>query len=294
MTDELFQRANVKMLAGYFAGREDVVMAFLFGSRAAKGGLEESDWDIACYLDSGPGVVECGAQRTYSQESEIWGDLAVILGTDNVDMVVLNSCPAEVAASAVRGEALVVKDKMLQREFMLRIASESEDFRRAADEYAQVYWRSSSLSEEDRAVLRRRLVFLDSELRDAGKYRNMKRAEYESDSSKRREVERWIENLMNGAIDVCKTILASEKQAMPSTYRQVLRGAGVLPDFSEELAERLAAWSELRNILAHEYLDMRWRRIEDFLGGAERYFGQLLEAARKRVSEAGPAREEGN
>ena len=71
MTDELFQRADVKMLADYFAGREDVVMAFLFGSRAAKGGLEESDWDIACYLDSGPGVVECGAQRTYSQESEI-------------------------------------------------------------------------------------------------------------------------------------------------------------------------------------------------------------------------------
>lgn len=272
-----------KSLKDYFAGRNDVLMAFLFGSRAQKRAAGVSDWDIAVYFKPLSPAPEWEHDRAYPAESEIWGDLTRLLETDYVDLVVLNRTPANIAASAIQGLPLVIKDRKIYLEFMLIITREAEDYRRTAREYAEVYWRSSSLSREDADVLNRRLVFLDSELRDADKFQKLTQKEYEADSMKRRQVERWIENLMNAAIDIAKTILASEKRPTPSSYREILRAMGSLPDFPETLGTRLAGWAELRNILAHEYLDIRWKRIEDFVQTSPPCFRQLIDGVKKRL-----------
>ncbi len=271
----------MEKLKTYFSSREDVIFAFLFGSQAGKEVLDASDWDIAVYFKPIKAALEWECQdREYPQEHKIWGDCIEILATDNVDLIVLNRIPASIAALAVKGLPLSIKDRALYLEFMLAVTRQAEDYNQTVKEYAQVYWRSSSLSEIDKNIINKRLIFLDSELKDAGRFRLLKQQEYESDNTKRREVERWIENLINAAIDISKTILASQKRPVPSTYREVLRTIGVLENFSKEVGEELANWAELRNILAHEYLDIRWKRIEDFIKRSEPYLKKLIESVK--------------
>ncbi|HHT9126241.1 MAG TPA: type VII toxin-antitoxin system HepT family RNase toxin [Candidatus Brocadiia bacterium] len=215
-------RIKIKRLKGYSRNEESVLVAFLFGSKAKKRSSKISDWDIACYFKPISNTVEWECERDYPQESKVWGDLVEILETDNVDFIVLNRAPANIAASAIQGLPLVIKDRKLYLEFMLIVTREAEDYRQIVQEYAEIYWRSSSLSKEDREILNKRLVFLDLELQDSKEYSSLTKSEHETDRRKRREVERWIENLMNAAIDVSKTILASKKRAILSSYREVL------------------------------------------------------------------------
>ena len=274
---------EIKQLKKYFKGQDDVLMAFVFGSQVKEKCAKISDWDIACYFRPLSNTIEWEKERDYPEESKIWGDLTKILETDNVDFIVLNRVPANIAASAIKGLPLVIKDRRLYLEFMLIITREAEDYRQTAREYAEIYWRSSSLNEEDKDILNKRLIFLDSELKDADKFHNVTQFEYERDNAKRREVERWVENLMNAAIDISKTILASEKRPIPSSYREILRGISLLSDFPKDLGEQLANWAELRNILAHEYLDIRWKRIEDFIQKSEPYFRKFIEIVKIKV-----------
>lgn len=275
---------KIALLKDYFSRRPDVLMAFVFGSKAKGHSSKISDWDIGIYFKPQSSVIEWETEREYPEENKIWGDLVEIMGTDAVDLVVLNSVSATIADSVLRGIPLVIKDRKIYLEFLLIVTREAEDYRRTTEEYAQVYWRSSSLSEEDKHIVNRRLIFLDTELADADKFNNLTQLEYEKDRTKRRDVERWIENLVNAAIDIAKTILASQKRPIPSTYRETLKSISTLQDFPKDLGEQLANWSELRNILAHEYLDIRWKRIEDFIKNAEPYFKDLVTAVKKLVS----------
>lgn len=276
-------RSKIKKLQEYFKKRDDALMAFLFGSRAKKESSKISDWDIACYFKPISNILEIESQRGYPMEDRVWNDLTVILKTDDVDLLVLNRAPASVAASAIQGLPLAIKDFKFYLEFMLRITQEAEDYRQTVQEYAEVYWRSSSLSDEDRDILSRRLVFLDSELKDFNKFQGLTQFDYERDNAKRREAERWVENLINAAIDISKTILASEKQKIPSSYREVLRSISFVTDFPKEMGEQLADWAGLRNILAHEYLDIRWKRVEGFIQKSEPYFKKFIEIARTKM-----------
>ncbi|MFH0819985.1 MAG: HepT-like ribonuclease domain-containing protein [bacterium] len=274
-------KKKIKLLKEYFFRRSEVLMAFVFGSQAKKKAGKISDWDIAIYFQPCSKEIEWESNRRYPQEEKIWLDLVELLETDQVDLVVLNRASASVAASALQGLPLIIKDRQLFLEFMLIVSREAEDYRQTAKEYAEIYWRSSSLSEEDKYILNRRVIFLDSELKDAAKFRELNQLEYEKDSTKRREVERWIENLINAAIDITKIILASQKRPIPSTYKEVLRALEILPNCPKNLGEQLAVWAELRNILAHEYLDIRWRRIEDFIKKSESYFQNLIKMVKE-------------
>lgn len=274
-------KKKIKLLKEYFSRRSEVLMAFVFGSQAKKKAGKISDWDIAIYFQPCSKEIEWESNRRYPQEEKIWSDLVELLETDQVDLVVLNRASASVAASALQGLPLIIKDRQLFLEFMLIVSREAEDYRQTAKEYAEIYWRSSSLSEEDKYILNRRVIFLDSELKDAAKFRELNQLEYEKDSTKRREVERWIENLINAAIDITKIILASQKRPIPSTYKEVLRALEILPNCPKNLGEHLAIWAELRNILAHEYLDIRWRRIEDFIKKSESYFQNLIKMVKE-------------
>ncbi len=71
-------------LRNYFQRRTDVLFAYLFGS-SSKGRITPlSDIDIAVYLSG----------RDFSETRlDIIGDLMNILGTDEIDLVVLNSAP---------------------------------------------------------------------------------------------------------------------------------------------------------------------------------------------------------
>lgn len=83
-------------------------------------------------------------------------------------------------------------------------------------------------------------------------------------------MERWIENIVNSSIDISKIILVSEKVSLADTYRELVASLSLIPGFSKEDMETLAEWVRFRNIIAHEYLDIRWGSIKKFIQEAER------------------------
>ena len=52
---------------------------------------------------------------------------------------------------------------------------------------------------------------------------------------------------------------------MPKTYQQALLKFGLFAGLKEKEAEELSAFARLRNILAHEYLEVTYGSIKKFI-----------------------------
>jgi uncharacterized protein YutE (UPF0331/DUF86 family) len=121
------------------------------------------------------------------------------------------------------------------------------------------------LERETKTRLIKHTTFLEDELRDYENFKSLSQNEYNKERDKRRNVERWIENIINSSIDVAKIILASEKILLPDTYRESIAMLSLVPNFDKETIEYLTEWVRLRNIISHEYLDIRWNSINRFI-----------------------------
>lgn len=98
------------LLEQYFAQRDDVAFAFLFGSQAGGRATVRSDVDVAVYfIPATRHPLEFEEDVRYAAEDGVLGDLSRLLGKD-VELLVLNRAPAEVAASALCGIQICVRD----------------------------------------------------------------------------------------------------------------------------------------------------------------------------------------
>ena len=113
------------------------------------------------------------------------------------------------------------------------------------------------MKREIKVRLIKHITFLENELEDFEAFKSLSWEEYQRERSKRRDVERWIENIVNSSIDISKIILVSEKVSLADTYRELVASLSLIPGFSKEDMETLAEWVRFRNIIAHEYLDIR-------------------------------------
>lgn len=129
---------------------------------------------------------------------------------------------------------------------------------------------------EDRERLIRYIDFMKSELSDFPKFSKIDWKTYNGDKDTRRNIERWIENIVNCSIDMAKVILATEDKRIPASYKGILKELGITEHFDETFAENISRWAVLRNILAHEYLDIRWTTIKEFIQAAEPVYRTLL------------------
>ena len=136
---------------------------------------------------------------------------------------------------------------------------------------------------EDRARLIRYLDFMESELSDFPKFSKIDWKIYSENKDLRRNLERWIENLVNCSIDIAKVILVAENRRIPSTYKEALKEIGATQYFDEEFGEAISQWAALRNILAHEYLDIRWNSIKKFILSAEPVYKKLIDKIKSLV-----------
>lgn len=80
--------------------------------------------------------------------------------------------------------------------------------------------------------------------------------------------------------------LADEGADVPQSYREVFQALGAREVVTPELAERLAAASGLRNLVAHRYGVLDWVRIHEIassnLGELAEFCAALARAAEKR------------
>lgn len=275
---------HIQRLIEYFERRADVAMAFIFGSRAKARDHNGSDWDIGVYFNPISGSLEWEEDREYAGEERIWNDCIDILKNDNVDMVVLNRAPATVADAAVRGIPLVIKDRALFLKFMLVVTKEAEDYHRFTDEYFAIHQRSGSLTPQDKGNLERMIVFLEEQLSIYPDFRKLSKSGYENNIHQRNDVERWIENIINASVDISKVVLASGKKSVPDTYKDSVRRAMESLGLPEDSTEKFEKWVKLRNILAHEYLDIKWKKISDFIANSEPICRLLISSAKDFIA----------
>ncbi len=269
-------------LKSYFAKRDDVVFAFVFGSQSTGLTHTLSDWDIAVYLTPHQwGELETG--HSYKGEAEIRADVSRIVLSD-IDLVILNRARPSLVFSVLNsGVPLVINDMRLYFTLLSRTHYDAVDYWNFVQDYRILYERAASLTLEARALLLEHLTFLENELSDAKNFSIITRKEYLENRNMRRNIERWIENCVMGALDIAKIILASEKRDVPQTYKDMLREFG-MSFVSNEFAEEFSEYASLRNILAHEYLDLRWDRIEAFLRDAEKLYSQFVSAVKEYLA----------
>lgn len=263
------EKDKVQQLKDYLAKNQTVSLAFLYGSTAKGRQTDESDVDLAVYL------------QDTTQENRIWQEVSKIVGQE-VDLVVLNNAPATLTANVFKtGLPLAIKNRVLYWNLYLDKTLEAEDFADFVQSYWQIYQRSRSLIPEDRTRFLERLEFLTSEMVELEKFRAITQKQYQENKPTRRELERWTENIINALIDCAKIILASRKKAMPKTYEEALRELALMAGLDEGQALRLSSLARLRNILAHEYLDILYDRIKIFLDELPKLYEQIAEFLKK-------------
>ena len=275
---------KIALLKDYFAKKQDIVMAFVFGSYAKSREMSESDLDIAIYFQPTNSMLEWEETKQYENEDKIWSEIERMAGI-KTDLVVLNRAPATMAAAIIsEGVPIVIKDYALYLRFLLTVSSAAEYFREFTIDFWNIKQRSRSLTDIDRDRLIRIADFLETELKEYPAFISLNQKIYESDAATRRNAERWAENIVNSSIDMAKIVLASEKKRIPQTYREILRELSLINDFDQEAAEKLAQFAKLRNILAHEYLDIRFVQIKKFIQESEPAYRQLLDFVKKFVA----------
>ncbi|MGE5585100.1 MAG: type VII toxin-antitoxin system HepT family RNase toxin [Bacillota bacterium] len=147
-----------------------------------------------------------------------------------------------------------------------------------------------SLSVEQVESIMRRLDFMKVEAGDISRFTSMTQAEYMLDRDRRRSLERLVENVVNASIDVVKIVLSAGDLPIPDTYRDLMLQAGMAGFIEGGLAERLAEMTRLRNILAHQYLDIRWVGLRAFVDEAPTLVKEFIRSIEDLLNEAGGSR----
>lgn len=109
------------------------------------------------------------------------------------------------------------------------------------------------------------MEFAKAELADLREHRALDYATYQADRVLRRNLERMIENICNAVCDTGKIMLAQYDVPMPDTYRDIFVKLAAVGATSAGLSQRLGDAIRVRNILAHQYLDLKWEYIKGFL-----------------------------
>lgn len=261
-----------------------LTFAVLFGSAAAGRMRPDSDIDVAVYGATG-GRLEIEQEREIDRETEI--QIALERATQrNVELLILNRAPATVCAAALTtGRIVLLRDRALYTRYLLAVTTAATDFLQTECEYRAIRGRSRSLSPVDRSRLERIVDFIDTELEDRERFRGITQRRYRSDRDLRRNLERWVETLINAAIDIGKVVLSASGRPLPYTYGQLLADLETLPGFTG-LSGRLQPLAAVRNLMAHEYLDLRFGRVARFTDEGAGAVGELARRTRAWTRQA--------
>ena len=283
----MLTEAKLNELKEYFSRQPEVALAFLFGSEAKGTTHAESDVDIGVYFKPATRALEYETDKYYPEEEKIWSDLDKIIGRQ-VELVVLNRAPVTLFA-AVLGEGVKIfcRDEVLLGRLTPAIEDLAEEFVNLVDDFVEIKARSRSLSSADRTRLRGLIDFIRDQLPDFRGFASVTQFQYERDKSIKRNLERCAETLTTALIDVAKILVASAKRPIPRTYKSIVRDLAFLDGFDESTAVALAGFSDLRNLLAHEYLDLRFSLLSKFVKDGEPLYRRLLDFTETFITSAG-------
>lgn len=141
------------------------------------------------------------------------------------------------------------------------------------------------MEKEFKFRLVKHIEFLENELKDYPAFKGLAWREYNADRNVRRNVERWIENIINSSVDISKVVLTAEGHSLPDTYKETIKKLSLVPGFDEEIMDNLSRRVTLRNIISHEYLDIRWASIKKFIEETEGMYSIFLDSVKKYIDD---------
>ena len=273
---------KIDVLKEYFKKEKSVVLAFLFGSKANDRSRGFSDWDIGVYFKPVE-YLELEQDIEYKNENRIWSDLIDILETDDVDFVVLNRARPVLVYNVLRvGVPLVMKDNKLYFDLLCKASYEAMDWWSFVSDFWKIREQARSLSPEAKAKIQERLIFLEEQLKDIKGFKKLDWNQYRDDRKERRNVERWVENLVMSAIDIAEIVLASENKEIPQSYKDVLKVfTGIYIDKS--ICNDFSEFAKLRKIVVHEYIDLKWKKIKSFIEEADELYPKFIEKVKQMI-----------
>jgi hypothetical protein len=119
----------------FLKNRQKVVFSYLFGSLARDKVLPLSDIDIAIYLKEGVDLDQ--------EKMSILQNLIDLLGTEEIDLVLLNTAPLTLKARIVENKKILVdKEPFLRHSFESLVLREYFDFSKKEE---QIFKRRFSL-----------------------------------------------------------------------------------------------------------------------------------------------------
>ena len=111
----------VDFIERQLAAVDEILFAYLFGSRADERARPDSDWDLGIYLSD-----SLTARQRFDLRLRLSCDLEPL---GRVDVVVLNDAPPLLAHRVLTGRRLLVRDKTAQVRFFVKTMGLAEDDR---------------------------------------------------------------------------------------------------------------------------------------------------------------------
>jgi len=144
--------------------------------------------------------------------------------------------------------------------------------------------RREELHHADRSKLIPHIDYLEKELSFLSEYkRDIDWKVYQSQRSKRLEIERWVECVINATLDISKMFLTTRGDEIPETSREVLFQIGSRIYDREKEAETFSELAKIMNTLAHRYLDIRWVDIKRFFQIVPKLYPSFLDYIKKEM-----------
>ena len=140
------------------------------------------------------------------------------------------------------------------------------------------------MHQEDRSKFIPHIQYLEKELSFSEVYeREIDWKVYQTQRSKRLEVERWVECLINATLDISKRLLTIREEEIPESSREVLFQIASRIYNREEEAETFSELAKIRNTLAHRYLDIKWQDIKRFFQIVFKLYPAFLDYIKKEL-----------
>ncbi|MFH1826724.1 MAG: DUF86 domain-containing protein [bacterium] len=138
-------------------------------------------------------------------------------------------------------------------------------------------------SKVQRENIVQRIDFIRLQLADLQELGGLNWQTYNTDRHAQRDIERLIENVANAAIDIAKIVLVGEDIEMPNGYKDIILKLGQAGVLDDKLARTMSEYAMLRNFLAHQYLDLKWEKIKDFIKNAPVVVAGYIEAVKNKL-----------
>jgi uncharacterized protein YutE (UPF0331/DUF86 family) len=108
------------------------------------------------------------------------------------------------------------------------------------------------------------LQFISNEMKEfKNDYSDKTLVDYKNDIKLQKLMDRTVENILTALIEVCGT-LNTENGIAFSSYQEAIKECAKFLEFTDEQQNKLGRLANLRNRLAHRYLNFRWQVIRTF------------------------------